>query len=72
MDQRMIHEYRQKQQLNDECDRFWEVVKYIQNYGKEVNDAVAQVILINSEKKEPLADDDWVGLIQTFKKIIKN
>jgi hypothetical protein len=41
MDQRMIHEYRQKQQLNDECDRFLEfldAVKNITNYGKTVND----------------------------------
>ena len=31
---------------------------------------MVQTTLINSQKKEPMDADDWVGMIQTFKKII--
>ena len=57
--------------MNDEADRFFNFYNYIKSGGKMKNDTIAQVILINSEKKT-VDDDDWIGLIQTFKRIIND
>lgn len=48
MDKQMIYVYQQKQQLNDETDRFHLMFNNIINYGKP-QEEVSQVIVINGQ-----------------------
>lgn len=68
MDQRMIYEYQNKQGLNAETQRFYNTFKSLSD---EVRGTIPQIILLNSEKKAPLDLDDYIGCIQTFKKLIR-
>ena len=65
----MTHEYAQKKDLNDECDRFYKFMKRIRSCGKKL-ESQAQVIVINAQDGY-FNEEEWSGLIQTFKLFIK-
>ena len=65
----MNYEYTQKQGLNDECDRFFKIMKKFKSCGQNYKNTVTQVILINGQKQY-FDDDEYLGIIQTFKKFI--
>ena len=47
MDQKMRYEYIQKQELNDECDRFYNFINEFKSFKSRKADGIAQVIVIN-------------------------
>ena len=69
MDFKIIYEFKQKQELNAESDRFYKFLAYLRSFGKD-QEPVDQVFLINGIQEQE-DNDEYIGMIQTFKKIIK-
>ena len=75
MDVKMVYEYQQMQELNDEYDRFnrvWMTIKNIMSnrgFIYKTYVPIDQVILISSINKDS-DKDEFIGLIQTLKKYL--
>ena len=70
MDFKIVYEFKQKQELNAETDRFYKFLNYVRSFGK-AQEPIDQVFLINGMEAQ-VDDDEYLGMIQTFKKIIKS
>ena len=65
----MMHDYIQRQELNDECDRFYSFWNRVKAWGKKDNYIVDQVILICCNK-ENYNEEDFQGVVFNLKKHI--
>ena len=75
MDSQLIYTYKQRQELNDECDRVYSTIKAIKSYDlfnnkqKKDSEVVEQVILINGSLTMT-NDPDFKSVLQVLKRFI--
>lgn len=69
MDSKIVHEFTLKQELNQECDRFFSFINEFSPFKTKQEYTYDCVILINGNIASS-ADPEWQSVIQTLKRYI--
>ena len=69
MNSQKRHIYVQRQELNDECDRFFSYLEDVKFWNKKNASFISQMVIVNCNIDDILGEE-WQGVIQTLKRFI--